>query len=271
MLRRSGLPRCSPEFPQLVEHWLPAPSATSRQIFVLVRDLTVRNDHTSLDCAFRSLFACRKAASFQACVVNSWTRRCPLHGPCLTSQRPSPCPYCSQYKRSSPWGWRCTSAEFLNASSFFIGHRNVSVLYVPLFGIGFQAPLSWALLFLWILQFSHGRFVVFFEYLEIDAIAFLSTRGWPWRTLRWCVPLFLGCTFAADVQNDGSRGRRLFSSCRKDAGRTFARVSFKLERAFEVIAHFRDWEHAASVRRRCQSGQLEPLRFEWGARAQGDV
>ena len=30
-----------------------------------------------------------------------------------------------------------------------------------------------------------------------------------------------------------------------------ARVSFKPERAFNVIAHVRDWEHAETVRRRC--------------------
>ena len=36
-------------------------------------------------------------------------------------------------------------------------------------------------------------------------------------------------------------------------------------------AHVRDWEHAETVRRRCPSGQLEALRSEWGARAQGDM
>ena len=47
------------------------------------------------------------------------------------------------------------------------------------------------------------------------------------------------------------------------------RVSFKPERVFNVIAHVRDWEHAETVRRRCPSGQLEALRSEWSARAQG--
>ena len=50
-----------------------------------------------------------------------------------------------------------------------------------------------------------------------------------------------------------------------------ARVSFKLERVFNVIAHVRDWDHAETVRRRCPSGQLEALRSEWSARAQCDM
>ena len=56
---------------------------------------------------------------------------------------------------------------------------------------------------------------------------------------------------AAAVQNDGFRGRHLPSSHGRDAGEAYARVSFKPERAFNVIAHVRDWEHAETVCRRC--------------------
>ena len=56
---------------------------------------------------------------------------------------------------------------------------------------------------------------------------------------------------AAAVQNDGFRGRHLPSSYGRDAREAYARVSFKPERAFNVIAHVRDWEHAETVRRRC--------------------
>ena len=71
-----------------------------------------------------------------------------------------------------------TSVEFLNASFFFfIGHRNVSVLYIPKFGIGFQALLSRAFLVAGFMRFSFGWLHVFLEYLEIDTIAFLSAPG----------------------------------------------------------------------------------------------
>ena len=56
---------------------------------------------------------------------------------------------------------------------------------------------------------------------------------------------------APAVQNDGFRGRHLPSSYGRDAGEAYARVSFKPERAFNVIAHVRDWEHAETVHRRC--------------------
>ena len=55
----------------------------------------------------------------------------------------------------------------------------------------------------------------------------------------------------ATVRNGDARGRHLPSSYGRDAGDAYARVSFKPERAFNVIAHVRDWEHAETVRRRC--------------------
>ena len=61
----------------------------------------------------------------------------------------------------------------------------------------------------------------------------------------------LAATTAAAVQNDGFRGRHHPSSYGRDAGEAYARVSFKPERAFNVIAHVRDWEHAETVRHRC--------------------
>ena len=71
--------------------------------------------------------------------------------------------------------------------------------------------------------------------------------------------LGLAARTAAGVQNDGSRGRHHSSFSGRDAGETCTRVSFKPERAFSVIAHVRDWEHAETVNRRCPSGQLEAL------------
>ena len=55
----------------------------------------------------------------------------------------------------------------------------------------------------------------------------------------------------------GTAGRHLPRSYGRDAGEAYARVSFKNERAFNVIAHVRDWEHAETVRRRC----LQTVRF----------
>ena len=70
-----------------------------------------------------------------------------------------------------------------------------------------------------------------------------SRGGWPWRAPR------------------GARGRHPSSSWGEDAG-GHARVSFKPERAFNVIAHVRDWEHAETVRRPCPNGQLKALHSE---------
>ena len=104
---------------------------------------------------------------------------------------------------------------------------------------------------------------VILKYVVADALNYAKApdpfggRGrWPWRALRWCVPPWPGCTFAADVQNKGSRGRHHSSS-------SCIWVSFKPEWAFNVMAHVRDWEHAETVRRRCPSGQLEALHSEW--------
>ena len=90
-------------------------------------------------------------------------------------------------------------------------------------------------------------------------------RGrWPWRALRWCVPPWPGCTSFRQVPVQhavpGAAGHNRWGVAEtplpaKTQGRTrvavFNRVSFKPERAFNVIAHVRDWEHAETVRRRC--------------------
>ena len=74
--------------------------------------------------------------------------------------------------------------------------------------------------------------------------------GWPWRMTYAAVGLAARCV-CVGVQNDGFRGRHHSSSCGRDAGETLVLVSFKPARAFNVIAHVRDWEHAETVRRRC--------------------
>ena len=88
--------------------------------------------------------------------------------------------------------------------------------------------------------------------------------GWPWRALRWCAPRWPGCTSSRQVPVQfavpGAAGHNRWRVAEtplsaKTQGRTraaaFNRVSFKPERAFNVIAHVRDWEHAEMVRRRC--------------------
>ena len=117
---------------------------------------------------------------------------------------------------------------------------------------------------------------VILKYVATDIFDYSNSSGpsgdrgrWPWCALRWCVPPWLGSTFAPHVQNNGSRGRHHSSSCGRDVGRTSAWVSFKPEWAFNVIAHAKDWEDAETVRR--QSGQLEALHSEWSARALGDM
>ena len=70
--------------------------------------------------------------------------------------------------------------------------------------------------------------------------------------------LDLAARAAAAVQNDGSRGCHHSSSSGRDAGETRTQMSFKPERAFNVIAHVWDWEHAETVRRRPPSGVHGP-------------
>ena len=55
--------------------------------------------------------------------------------------------------------------ELLNASSFFIAHRNVSaVRYITKFGIGFQALSSRSSMVAVFMRFSHGGFHVFLDW-----------------------------------------------------------------------------------------------------------
>ena len=91
-----------------------------------------------------------------------------------------------------------------------------------------------------------------------------SRGGWPWRAPRWCVPHWPGCTSFSQVPVQlavsGAAGHNRWGVAEtplpaKTQGRNrdavFNVVSFKPERAFKVIAHVRDWEHAETVRRRC--------------------
>ena len=63
-------------------------------------------------------------------------------------------------------------------------------------------------------------------------------RGrWPWRSPRWCAPRWRRHSLRRHKAGPGAQ--------------LLTWVSFKPERAFKVIAHFGDWEHAETVRRRC--------------------
>ena len=96
---------------------------------------------------------------------------------------------------------------------------------------------------------------VILKYVATDALNYAKAPGpsgdrgeFLWRALRWCVPPWPGCTSFRQVPVQlavpGAAGHNRWGRTRVAA---FNRVSFKPERAFNVIA--RDWEHAETVRR----------------------
>ena len=141
-------------------------------------------------------------------------------------------------------------------SPFFLAHLYVPVLYIPKSGSELQPSLSRAFLVARYEEFSRGRLHVFLTFAYWLALSFAKVPGpsgnrgrWPWRMTYAAVGLAARCVCRCTEW--WSRGRHHSSSCGRDAGETLVRVSFKPERAFNVIAHVGDWEHAETVRRRC--------------------
>ena len=108
-----------------------------------------------------------------------------------------------------------------------------------------------------------GMIHVFLMFVATNALNYAKAPGpsedrggWPWRAIPWCVPPCPGCTYCKQLYRKMAPAGDIIPAPPRA---TREDMSFKPERAFDVIAHVRDWEHAETVRRRCPSGQLEAL------------
>ena len=153
---RVYLPRCPMESPQQIGHWRPR----------LLRPLNILS--YSLDLAFRSLLSlARQPPSWHAlstfghhgsCSTSQWSKSRPLLRSIRETFKPFPR---FLFHEAFPLGVEVQFCGFPERLLLFLRARNFSVLYVPVFGVGFQALSSWALLVPGIMQFSHGGLHVF--------------------------------------------------------------------------------------------------------------